>query len=228
MVSPPGATAYVIYPASFATPGDDDGRFLLDDFEPGSPLPSNPDYGFALSPEINLPVGPDHPYPFDIYDIRDAFFPHQDDELSFSSDHISSDLISSTSDTVSPNPDSTSSYIDSSSFDPISRGPDTISPSSDDFFPISASSENDGFLLAHGHSEPHCSGGVALCCRGVRYLDGSLVENCHYCTRGEFTSLFEFPSRLPFSSFHPFCNIFPHGTNHHRWNPRVSKKSRSF
>jgi hypothetical protein len=185
MVSSPGATAYVIYPTSFATPGDDNGRFLLDGFEPGSPPPSNPDYGFDLSSDIHLPFGTDHPYPFDLYDISDAFFPNQGDELPPSSDYISSDVLSS-SNTVSQNPDGTSSLIDSSNFEPISQGFDTTSPSSDEFYPISDPSGNDGFLLAHGHSEPDCDGGVALCCQGVRYLDGSLVENCHYCTRWEF------------------------------------------
>ena len=78
-----------------------------------------------------------------------------------------------------------SSMLDSlsSTADTTNSNPDLLSSSSYDFHPIDnpASGKDDGSLIASVYEAPHCDDGVALCCSGLRILDGALVEHCSPC-----------------------------------------------
>lgn len=200
----PRVISYAIPSNIVSTTVNKNGVYLLEAREPTlqSGLESSSTLDDALSTSLDLKPLPDSdPSSSSIGDDDGSTLSDQDifssaaDSLSSTADSLLStaNALSSTADNLFSNDGSSPSMLNklastanslSSTADVINSTADLLSSSSYDIYQIDDSTlgkDSGGTLLASGYEEPHCNGGVALCCNGLRILDGALVEHCEYC-----------------------------------------------
>lgn len=197
----PTVTSYAIPSTIVATTTKKDGTVLLEPREPflHSDLQTSSNSDDALSTDLDLKPLPgstasssisgDHDLTLSSSDI----FSSTADSLSSTADTLFSaaNTFPSTADNIFSNDGNSPSILDSltstanglsSTADVIQSTADLPSSSSYNVYPIDDPAlGKDGGLLLASYGEPHCGGGVALCCTGPRLLDGALVEHCDYC-----------------------------------------------